>query len=243
MTKLEIINGYPITILDVCCGAGGLCLGLRMALEQLEIEDDYKFLRSKTRPFQDRDSKQVMIVGLDLDKYAVRTFQTNLVGQAIKADMKHVPLRRGTFDFIVGGVPCQGFSTINKKARQREYDPRNDLIFVFTEIVRMFQPLYFMFENVRGLLSWKKGKWFRRFLHQLYLSGYQYEWRLMDAVHYGVPQYRQRVIVLGWMDGVKRWEFPEPTNYCPEHETCLECGPYILEEMIRDYPNVKHYKT
>ena len=183
------------------------------------------------------------MVGVDSDKYALQTYQVNFVGQATKADMRHLPLRKGMFDFVVGGVPCQGFSSINIQARQRGYDERNDLIFVFAQVVRTFQPAYFMFENVRGLLSWDKGSWFRRLLHHLYMSGYHYEWRLLDAVHYGVPQYRKRVIVLGWMFGVQRWKFPQVENYCPEWERCLECGPGILMEKIRDYPNVKHYKT
>jgi len=238
-----------ILILDVCCGAGGLSLGMREAFEGHIIKDDYKYLRQKRRPWKGRDSKKVMIVGVDLDNDALRTYQRNYVGQSIKADIRFLPFQKGMFDFIVGGVPCQGFSSINTVARQKkradpEYEePRNNLVFVFTQIVRTFQPAYFMLENVPGLRTWDKGKLFRRVLYELYISGYHYEWRLIDAVHYGVPQYRKRIIVLGWMFGMRRWEFPEPTNYCSDHKKCLECGPYILQEMIRDYPNVKHYKT
>lgn len=232
----------PIMILDICCGAGGLSFGLREAFEGHIIKDYYKYLRQKTRPWAGRDSRKVMIVGVDLDNDALRTYQRNYVGQAIKSDIRWLPLRKGLFDFVVGGVPCQGFSTINTKGRQKKRanpeweDPRNNLVYAFADIVRAFQPAYFMLENVPGILSYNKGQLFKQVLRRFYTSGYHYEWRLIDAVHYGVPQYRKRVIVLGWMDGVKRWEFPKVTNYCPNWQRCLECGPYVLMEKIKDYP-------
>lgn len=209
-------------ILDVCCAPGGASLGFKAALEKKE--------------------EDLEIIGVDLDKYGLLTYQTNHAGQAIRCDIRFLPFKEGCwFDLIIGGVPCQGFSSINIKARQKGYDPRNDLIFVFAVIIKKLQPLYFMFENVPGLRSWQKGSWFRRLLHQFYRSGYHYEWRLINAVHYGVPQDRRRIIVLGWMKGLERAHFPTPTNYCPSWERCLECGPYVLMEKIKDYPNVKQY--
>jgi len=220
-------NDGSFKILDLCCAPGGLSLGLQTAF--LEKGED------------------IEIIGLDLDKYGILTYHKNHVGEGIKADIKHLPLRRDLiFDMVVGGVPCQGFSYINWKARKRGYDSRNDLIFVFADVLKQYQPAYFMFENVPGLLSlrWngEKGGWFRRLLYQFTKNGYHWEWRLINAVHYGVPQDRKRVIVLGWLEGVPRWHFPAPTNYCQNWERCLECGPYILMEKIRDYPNVREYK-
>lgn len=228
----------PVLILDVCCGCGGLSLGLREAFEGHIIKDDYKYLRRKKRSWKGRDSKRVMIIGVDLNNNALRTYQINYVGQAIKADIRFLPLRKGVFDFVVGGVPCQGFSSINTKARIKRRanpewnDPRNNLVYVFADIVRTFQPCYFMLENVPGILSWNKGQLFRQVLFELGRSGYNWEWRLINAVHYGVPQDRKRVIVLGTMFGLKRWEFPKPTNYCPEWHRCLECGPYMLQQAL-----------
>lgn len=213
--------------MDVGSGAGGLSCGLNMA-----------FRKAK---------KKVEIVGVDIDEDSVLTYQKNrqYTGQAIKADMRKLPFRKAVFDMVVGGPPCQGFSFSNPQARKKGYDPRNDFIYVFAEIVRNYQPAYFLFENVPGLLSlrWngEKGGWFRRLLRQFSLSGYAWEWRLLNAVHYGVPQNRKRVIVLGWMIGLPRWHFPTVTNYCPDWESCLECGPYVLQEKIRNYPNVKNY--
>jgi len=187
--------------------------------------------------------KRLEIIGVDLDKWGLLTYQKNHAGEGIRADIRHLPFRnKPFFDLIFGGVPCQGFSSINIKARQKGYDPRNDLIFVFANIIRKFQPPYFIFENVPGLLSWEKGSWLRRLLHHFYQSGYDYEWRLINAVHYRVPQDRKRIIVLGWLNCLERASFPEPQNYCPNWERCLECGPHILMEKIRDYPNIKHYK-
>lgn len=225
-------KGNPVfRILDVCCGAGGISLGLKMAFAKVH--------------------KNVEIIGIDTDKWAVLTYQKNrhYTGQAIKSDIRHLPFRKNTiFDMIVGGPPCQGFSYSNPKARKKEYgDPRNDLIFVFADIIKRHQPAYFMFENVPGLLSlrWngEKGGWFRRLLNEFSLAGYAWEWRLTDAVHYGVPQHRKRVIILGWMPCLPRWHFPKPTNYCGKYARCLECGPYVLAEMVKDYPNVKKYKS
>jgi DNA-cytosine methyltransferase len=234
----------PLLILDVPCGAGGISLGMKEAFCRTEPRmDDWHELRRRTRPKY--DETKATFIGVDFDRNCCQTYQINRVGQAIRADMAHLPFRDGiVFDFIVGGPPCQGFSTINTKARTKKRadstyeDPRNNLSYIFADIVKIYQPAYFMFENVPGIRSWDKGEIFKHLHWLFHKAGYHYEWRLTNYVHYGIPQSRNRVIILGWMPGMPRWIFPEPTNYCPtwkEKGYCMECGGYMIRDLVRNY--------
>jgi DNA-cytosine methyltransferase len=241
----------PLLILDPCCGCGGLCLGLKQAFCGQPIIDDHAELRQREKPQWDESKAE--FIGLDISKDALRTFQHNRVGQAIRADMRSLPFRKGiVFDFIVSGPPCQGFSTINTRARMRKRrdptyeDPRNNLIFVFADIIKKYQPAYFFFEQVPGLRSWDKGNFFRLLKYKLHEAGYHYEWRLLNYVHYGVPQSRHRIIILGWLPGMPRWFFPEPTNYCQDWEKgkgCAECGNYMVKKLVQQYLSKYHQRS
>ena len=114
-------------------------------------------------------------------------------------------------DLVIGGPPCQGFSTIGK--RQLD-DSRNQLVFQFVRLIGELSPKFLIFENVPGLAHGKH----RVFLDELTgrLGELGYEIRdpisVLNASHYGVPQNRRRVIVLGWRKGMPPLTYPEATN-------------------------------
>lgn len=98
-------------------------------------------------------------------------------------------------DLLTGGFPCQPFSSAGKKRGVR--DPRGTLFQSIVEIIRRREPTYFVLENVKRLLSMEDGSHFATILDALANLGYQVEWRLLNSMHFGLPQNRQRVLILG----------------------------------------------
>ena len=98
-------------------------------------------------------------------------------------------------DLLTAGFPCQPFSSAGKKEGLR--DPRGSLFAVIADILNRNRPRYFVLENVKRLLAMESGKHFATMLTCLVDLGYQVEWRLVNAMYFGLPQNRQRVIVAG----------------------------------------------
>jgi DNA (cytosine-5)-methyltransferase 1 len=185
--------------LDLYCGMGGLSLGVALALENAEIH------------------------GLDIDPHAVATYNLNLARLGCRAERADLltwePDRE--YDIVVGGSPCQPFSVANTK-KCGEKHPLYPTFERYFYLVRAVRPLAFVFENVRGLVTQKFG-------HLLYsqlggLSGaYRVWYEVLNAVDYGVPQKRHRVIAVGIRKdlGVEP-VFPSQTH--AEHEMTLLDG-------------------
>lgn len=180
--------------IDLFCGAGGITEGFHQA--------GYNSL-----------------YGNDSMPEAIETFHHNhpgaiadcrLVESVDPADIrKQLGLRPGELDALVGGPPCQGFS-INAPERFLE-DPRNKLFRHYERFLEEFQPKTFLFENVPGLLSLANGKVFHQIVGIFSGLGYQVTAKIMFAAHYGVPQERWRLILLGSRFGYV--EHPQPTHY------------------------------
>jgi DNA (cytosine-5)-methyltransferase 1 len=101
----------------------------------------------------------------------------------------------GTIDLLAGGTPCQSFSVAGKRAGLD--DPRGNLTIEFARLADRLRPLWVVWENVPGVLSIDDGRTFGAFLGMLVQLGYGLAWRVMDAQHFGVPQRRRRVFVVG----------------------------------------------
>ena len=97
-------------------------------------------------------------------------------------------------DIVIGGPPCQGFSTIGKRLVK---DPRNELVFEFIRFVKVLQPKVFLMENVRGLLSANNGLIKDAITAEFENIGYSVKHEVICAADYGVPQMRHRVLFLG----------------------------------------------
>lgn len=106
---------------------------------------------------------------------------------------------KGKIDVIVGGSPCQSFSVAGKRLGMD--DPRGNLALEYLRSVKEIQPSWFVFENVPGLLSSAGGQDFGEFLGEVAQLGYGFAWRVLDAQHFGVPQRRRRLFVVGHIGG------------------------------------------
>ena len=105
----------------------------------------------------------------------------------------------GTADLVVGGSPCQSFSVAGKRLGMD--DPRGNLALHYLRVVGAVRPRWFLYENVPGLLSSNEGDDFAIFLGEVAKLGYGFAYRVLDAQHFGVPQRRRRVFVVGCADG------------------------------------------
>jgi len=178
--------------LDIFCGAGGLTRGLL-------------------------DAGIRVIAGLDCDARCKRTYRHNNPGVPfILADARKITLiklrkatRRKSFNdmLFVGCAPCQQFSQQRKETSRRR---DATLLGAFSRLIEAALPGQVLVENVPGIARVKGNSTFRRFIMMLKRNGYQYEYGILNAKHFGVPQTRRRLILIA-MHGVKP-SLPKPTH-------------------------------
>jgi DNA (cytosine-5)-methyltransferase 1 len=140
---------------------------------------------------------------VEIDSRAVETYRRNHRSTTLlHGDIRHVTasdLRRaarltGPLDLLAGCPPCQGYSRVRRRNRNSAVeDPRNSLVEVFGRLVTELEPKTVMMENVPGL---EQDRQFGTLIGLLRRHGYRYDWRIVDAADYGVPQRRRRLVVL-----------------------------------------------
>lgn len=182
----QIASSLPFRgqFIDLFSGAGGLALG---------------FVWAGWKP----------ILANDIMKEAIETHKANFNCDAFVGDITKEEVQKRIVDaakkakienpdlplFILGGPPCQGFSTAN--TRRGEDDPRNWLFKSYVKIVKEVEPAGFVFENVRGMLNMSGGEFFERIKGDLSASIESIKINLVNAASFGVPQRRERIIILG----------------------------------------------
>jgi len=183
-----------IPILDLFCGTGGFSHGF------------------------ERTGKFQVICGIDLLPDRIETFAANHTSaRAICADIRQVPITElcrncPSPEIIIGGPPCQGFSSIRPFRKLTESDPRNTLFEYFALVVDALRPSWFVLENVVGILTNQEGKIFKKILSEFESIGYRLSWKILNGVFYGLPQRRERFVLVGSRDG-KDFCWPEPTHF------------------------------
>ena len=137
----------------------------------------------------------------------------------------------GTIDLLAGGTPCQSFSIAGKRAGLD--DPRGNLTIEFARLADRLRPTWLVWENVPGVLSIDRGRTFGAFLGMLVQCGYGIAYRVLDAQHFGVPQRRRRVFVVGHTGGWRGpaavlLEFASLSGYPPpRRETRKDVAPTL----------------
>jgi DNA (cytosine-5)-methyltransferase 1 len=174
----------------------------------------------------------------DLYSDAVKTYRNNIGNHIVEDDIQNILSETiPNCDIVIGGFPCQGFSVANTK--RTVTDRRNKLYKQMIRVINDKKPLFFLAENVKGLLSLAKGSVINKIIGDFTAIGYKVKYQLLNAADYGVPQLRQRVIIVGvrndigfeytfpqkqynedGTDGLKRWisvkdalqNLPDPDN-------------------------------
>lgn len=175
----------------------------------------------------------------DFFKDAVDTYRKNIGDHIVYGDITQIPSSEipDDFDILLGGFPCQGFSVANNK-RSME-DERN---FLYKELLRLIndkQPKFFVGENVKGLLSMQKGKVIEMIIQDFKSLGYEVQYKLLKASDYGVPQNRERVIIIGNRLGLKN-PFPKKTHGLISDDAQNDLKPYVtVKEVVEELANVR----
>lgn len=140
-------------------------------------------------------------------------------------------------DVIIGGFPCQGFSVANTK-RSME-DKRNFLYKEMLRVIKDKKPKFFVAENVKGILSIEKGEVFKMIKSDFEELGYSVDARVLNAAEYGVPQARERVVIIGNCIGVEN-PYPQITHYIDDTNANENLLPAITtEQAIGFLSNIK----
>lgn len=144
----------------------------------------------------------------EIDKYANATYSSHFPDHKNYGDARHInPDELPEFDLLCGGFPCQSFSIAGQRLGFE--DTRGTLFFEIARIAKVRRPHILFLENVKGLLSHDNGRTFATILATLDELGYNAEWEVLNSKHFGVPQNRERVFIIGHLrEGHTRQIFP-----------------------------------
>lgn len=176
-----------MNIISLFSGAGGLDIGFKEAGYNDILASDIMPQAKDTYNFN----------------YPKTTYLLKDICQVTTEEIKHL-IDNQKVDVIIGGPPCQGFSNMGNK---NSADPRNLLFENYVRIVNDLQPTCFLFENVKGLYTMFEGRFFKRVVSSFLSIGYNIHFSLVDSSNYGVPQKRERVIIVGTKID-RRFKFP-----------------------------------
>ncbi len=166
-----------MNFIDLFSGCGGFSKGLEMAGHRC-------------------------ILGVDFEPHAIKSFELNHpqatglcmdISKLTRAELKkHIDLTK--IDMVVGGPPCQGFSTVG---RGEVTDTRNKLFMEFVRIVKLVSPKVILFENVTGILAKKNAAILNKIFKNFEKLGYHMDAQVLSADDFGVPSHRRRTIIMG----------------------------------------------
>lgn len=148
----------------------------------------------------------------DLYDDAVATYRKNIGNHIVDKDIREIPSEEiPDCDIVIGGFPCQGFSVANTK--RHTADERNVLYKELLRVIKDKNPKFFLAENVKGILSLNKGESFKMIMNDFRNLNYEVQYKVLNAANYGVPQTRERVIIVGVRKDIDFvYEYPHPTN-------------------------------
>jgi DNA (cytosine-5)-methyltransferase 1 len=159
-----------------------------------------------------------IIYATDFDKAAIETYKTNFPETKTECKdinsidfsqlLKDLQIQVGEIDILIGGPPCQGFSTAGPRFWD---DPRNHLLKQYVRALEIIQPKWFLMENVEGLLTSNNGEYITQTVNAFIKLGYYIRLEKVYSHEFGVPQRRKRVIIIGNRLGID-FSFPQPTT-------------------------------
>lgn len=201
--------------IDLFSGCGGLTLGFAWAGFKSILASDIDENCQKTFA---TNFPQVPFLCGDLSDFTKDDFDAIIAGQDV--------------DVIIGGPPCQGFSLANKRRNKISEDPRNKLFYQFVKTINWYNPKAFVMENVKGLLSMQHGDVIHTIVDAFTHAGregYNVRFKVLKSVEYGVPQLRERVIIIGIRNDLDLMpEFPHTSVFVP----------VTVNDAISDLPQI-----
>lgn len=177
-----------VKIVDLFAGIGGIRLGVEQAFGSVDC-----------------------VFTSEIDKHAVTTYKANFGDDHIFGDIKQIDENDvPDHDVLLAGFPCQPFSQAGLK--KGFTDTRGTLFFDIERILLAKQPKAFLLENVKQLKGHDKGRTFQTIIDHLNKAGYKVFYEILKAKDFGVPQNRERIYIVGFLDHSINFEFPKSTN-------------------------------
>ncbi|MGV8131850.1 MAG: DNA cytosine methyltransferase [Candidatus Pacearchaeota archaeon] len=211
-----------IKVLDLFSGVGGLSYGF--------VNDNF-FKVIAANEILPKMSKAYSI-----NHPTVKIYCKDIKDFGLSDLARDLGLKKGDIDLVVGGPPCQSYSTVGKRLID---DPRGKLFQEYFRVLKEIEPQVFLFENVKGLMSMQDGILMKTIISLFESLGYKVSYRVLNAADYGVPQIRERVIIIGTkLKSI--YNYPEPTHYDIGNGQSVLVGdlkPYLtIADAISDLP-------
>lgn len=187
-----------LKVASLFCGCGGTDVGLL---------GGFDFLGQKYNT-----NNMEIVYANDIDDNACNIFEKNFGIKPDNRDIREVKSEEiPDFDILTGGFPCQSFSIVAQNPKRLGVkDERGKLFFEMCRILREKQPKCFIAENVKGLLTANKRSAFPLIMEEFEKSGYDVTYSILNAAEYGVPQKRERVIIVGFRKDLNiQFSFPD----------------------------------
>lgn len=203
-------NREQIRFIDLFCGIGGFRVAFEEACEEVDVNAQCVF-------------------SSDIDKFARDSYEANFGerphGDITQIDEKNIP----DHDVLFAGFPCQPFSIIGQMKGLN--DTRGTLFFDIARIIKEKEPKAFILENVKQLVGHDKGNTLKVILKSLKDLGYHVQYSVLNALDYGLPQKRERIVIVGHKEPIL-FTYPDPIKpYKP------------LTEILETKVDKKHYAS
>ncbi len=217
---------YPLKVVDLFAGVGGLSYGFAHD-KNFEIIAANEILPNMAKAYE-------------LNHPAVKVYCKDIKDFGISDLQQDFNIKKGDIDIVVGGPPCQAYSTVGKRLID---DPRGKLFQEYYRVLGEIKPKLFVFENVRGLLSMQNGELIKTIISLFESLGYKVVHKVLNSADYGVPQLRERVFIVGTLLDYN-FTYPKPTHE-NRPNNCLSLfdenlKPHLtLAEAINDLPFIK----
>lgn len=187
----KVINDRALNFIDLFCGIGGFRLAIDAAAKK------HGYLAE-------------CVLSSDIDDKAQDAYEANFgerpIGDITKVNEMTIP----DHDILLGGFPCQAFSIIGEGKGFK--DTRGTLFFDVARILKEKKPPAFVLENVKQLRSHDSGRTFEIIMNTLFELGYWVDYRVLNALDFGVAQKRERILIVGFLEGTQHgFEWPKPT--------------------------------
>jgi len=202
-------------VLDLFSGVGGLSYGFAND-NNFQIVAGNEILEDMAKAYS-LNHPNIKLYNCDIKDFGIKNLTNDL------------DIKKGDIDIIIGGPPCQAFSSVGKRLKD---DPRANLFREYYRVLKEVSPNIFLFENVRGLLSIRDGELFKEIVELFESLNYHITYKILNSADYGVPQIRKRVIIIGTKSD-KKFIYPPMTH----SNTDKNLKPYLtLSDAIGDLP-------
>lgn len=211
-----------LKVASLFCGCGGTDVGLLGGFEFLGKE-------YAANPMQ-------IVYANDIEESACKIFEQNFALTPDQRDIRTVNSKEiPDIDLLTGGFPCQSFSIVAQNPKRLGVkDDRGMLFFEMCRILREKRPKCFIAENVKGILSANKGEAFPLIISEFEKSGYTVTFKLINAAQFGVPQKRERVIIVGIRNDLG-FSYTFPEECCSSKEQFASLGQVVETTVAEKY--------